>query len=61
MSEFNEEDVGNNLVLEVIDYKKHKKLRAERNQQPPQTDTSQNESAVELQESTLEKNDTTAA
>jgi hypothetical protein len=52
MSEFNEEDVGNNLVLEVIDYKRHKKPKTERNTQQPETAVSQNESATDLHEST---------
>lgn len=52
MSEFSEEDVGNNLVLEVIDYKKHKKARSEKKAQASldQSTTSQSESAAELRE-----------
>lgn len=52
MSEFNEEDVGNNLVLEVIDYKKHKKARAEKKSQASldQSLTSQADSGVELKD-----------
>lgn len=54
MSEFSEEDVGNNLVLEVIDYKKHKKARAEKKTQSSldQSLTNQSDSGVELREST---------
>jgi hypothetical protein len=52
MSEFNEEDVGNHLVLEVIDYKKHKKARADKRAQEilDQSTTSQPESGTELKE-----------
>jgi biopolymer transport protein ExbB/TolQ len=46
VSEFNEEDVGNNLVLEVIDYKKQKKARSEKT--ASQTSASNSESGVEL-------------
>lgn len=48
VSEFNEEDVGNNLVLEIIDYKRQKKTKTDLNAEL--MNTSQNESGVELSE-----------
>ena len=41
MSEFNEEEVGNTLILEVMDYKKKRQTGAERQQPSPNDSTLQ--------------------
>lgn len=41
MSEFNEEEVGNTLILEVMDYKRKRQIAVDRQQSSPNDSTVQ--------------------